>query len=332
MSLSGNGQHIVGMTAKVLHSCKGVTASEGRLSPVYVYADILIAINLFMNAVILWGTCLVTGVQVRWLRVMAGALLGAIVSVFMLLPIGAFLRLPISKLLLSFMMLGVVFYPLAWRRWTLVCAVFYLASFVIGGTALALLYFFDASTILTNGVFSLLHASWLTVLSAGVVIAVVGRWVWGRLAVRLWQGSYFLPVSVVVNDRVEQITALLDSGNSLRDPISRMPVMIADYSSVKSLLPEEFRHRLDQTAEGEWINLLQFLPDDWVARFHLVPYSSVGRRNGLLLGFRPDYVEVESNGRKQQNKGVIIGLSRKNISSRGDYHALLHPELVREAV
>jgi stage II sporulation protein GA (sporulation sigma-E factor processing peptidase) len=298
---------------------------------VYVYADILIVLNLLMNTVIFWGTGLIVGIRPRWGRILGGAFVGALVSVIMLLPIGSFLRWSTIKVLVSILMVGIVFYPIAWRRLPFILAVFYLMSFMLGGTALALLYFMDASTYLTNGIFIMQHASWITVISAVVLMGCIGYWAWGRLSTRLWQKQYYIPVRIWFSGRSEQVLALMDSGNCLRDPISRTPVMVVEYARIKSLLPAEVCRVLNTTAEDNWLDVVSEMPDEWVARLHIIPFSSIGKKRGLLIGFRPDYVEVEENGATKQNAAVIVGICNRNLSRQGEYHALLHPELVHRA-
>lgn len=298
----------------------------------YVYADMLVLLNFFMNTIILLGTAQIVGVSLRWRRVIGSALFGALVSLAMLLPQGAFLKLPLSKLMLSLLMVGMVFYPVSWRRWPLVFSVFYLVSFILGGTVLAAFYFMDTSSYLTNGVFTTQHASWVTLISAVVVLIVWGHWLWGRLSTRLWQQKYIVPIQIGMSGRLVRISALMDSGNCLRDPISRIPVAVAEYNHIKALLPMEVSALLDGVAEEEWINLLQRLPSEMAARLHIIPFSSIGRQRGLLIGFRPDFLEIEEDGCKRRISAVIVAMCHRHLSNRGEYHALLHPEIIHNAL
>lgn len=293
----------------------------------YVYADILVLLNLFMNAVIFLGTARIVGVSLRWGRIIGGSLLGAMITIVMLMPYGAFLRWPLCKVLVSLVMVSMVFYPMPRRRWLLIFSVFYLMSFVLGGTVLAMLYFMDASSYMTNGVFSLHHATWVTIVAGAVIILIWGQWVWGRLSIRLWQQKYIVSIQIFMSDKHIQVPALMDSGNCLRDPISRIPVMVIEYNCVKTLLPSELSALLDDTEEEDWLSILQYLPHEIVSRIHIIPFSSVGRKQGLLLGFRPDFLELEENGEKKRVSPVIVGMCQGCLSKQGEYRALLHPEL-----
>lgn len=297
----------------------------------YVYADILVALNWIMNVVILLGTSKITGVTPRFSRICVSAGLGSLLALMMLFPYGAFMRWPGVKIFISFMMVAIAFYPLPYRRWPVILATFYLTSFMSGGLVLAMLYFMDASTYLTNGVFTMQHASWVTVVSAAVILCFLGHWTWGRLAGRRWQPKFIMPIRIYLAEKNVQILALIDSGNCLKDPISHMPVVVVEYTSLKPILPPVVCTLLDKTAEEAWLELLQDFPHDWVSRLHIVPYSSLGHKGGLIIGFRPDYLTIEEKaGETAQCAAVIIGICKRKFA--GEYSALLHPELVHNAI
>lgn len=299
----------------------------------YVYADILLALNWIMNVAILLGTCKIAGATPRLVRVCVSAGLGALLALVMLLPDGAFMRWPGAKILISFMMVAIAFYPLPCRRWPVVLAVFYLTSFTLGGLVLAMLYFMDASTYLTNGVFTMRHASWVTILSAAVILCLLGHWTWGRLARRRWQPKFIMPIRIYLAGKDVRILALMDSGNCLKDPISHLPVVVAEYASIRPILPPDVSVLFDKTEEEAWLDLLHDLPHEWVSRLHIVPYSSLGNKGGLIIGFRPDYLTMEEKGGELIHcTAVIIGICNRKLASQCEYSALLHPELVHNAI
>lgn len=299
----------------------------------YVYVDTLVALNWIMNVVILLGTSKMTGVTPRLARISLSAGLGALASLVMFLPYGIFMRWPWVKVLVSLIMVAIAFQPLPWRRWPVILSIFYLISFMLGGLVLAMLYFMDTSTYITNGVFTMQHASWITLVSAAVILCCLGHWAWGKLASRRWQPKFIMPIRIYLHGKNVRILALMDSGNCLKDPISHMPVVIAEYTSLKPVLPADVCSFFDETAEDNWLELLHKLPYEWVSRLHIVPYSSLGRKGGLVIGFRPDYLTIEEQGGEAaQCTSVIIGIYNRKLASQGDYSALLHPELVHGTI
>lgn len=67
---------------------------------------------------------------------------------------------------------------------------------------------------------------------------------------------------------------------------------------------------------------------NWFSRFRIIPFSSLGKENGILIGFRPDYVEVWNKQNKREYREVIVGICNKKLSPNNRYKALLNPDLV----
>ena len=66
----------------------------------------------------------------------------------------------------------------------------------------------------------------------------------------------------------------------------------------------------------------------WYSRFRLIPFTSLGKENGMLIGFRPDYIEVDQENEKKGTSNVIVGIYNRSLSKGEKYRALLSPELI----
>ena len=58
----------------------------------------------------------------------------------------------------------------------------------------------------------------------------------------------------------------------------------------------------------------------------LIPYKSIGNENGILLGFKPDYVVMKSD-EKIYVENSVIGLSNNKI-----YSGIFGLEILKEGV
>ena len=58
--------------------------------------------------------------------------------------------------------------------------------------------------------------------------------------------------------------------------------------------------------------------------FRLIPYNSIGKKDGLLVAFVPDLVEIDS---KKANN-IITAVFDGVLSSSGDYNALIGPNML----
>lgn len=99
------------------------------------------------------------------------------------------------------------------------------------------------------------------------------------------------------------LLAVIDTGNSLRDPLTGEPVSILDPSAAAELLGRS-------------------LP----ARIRYIPYRSVGCAEGLLPAVRLDRLCIHEHGSRWIEK-PLVGISAERISEDGTYRMILHPDL-----
>ncbi len=101
-----------------------------------------------------------------------------------------------------------------------------------------------------------------------------------------------------------ELDALMDTGNSLREPISGRPV---------SVVEEECLLKLAGIKAPE--------------KLKVIPYHSVGRNNGIMEGYEVPEIVVEGKEESMRWQKVIVGISRNKISANGKYQMILHPDL-----
>ena len=65
-----------------------------------------------------------------------------------------------------------------------------------------------------------------------------------------------------------------------------------------------------------------------MSKLKFIPFSSLGKQNGMLLGIKPDYIKVISNETETVNENVIIGIYNKSLTKRGEYRALVGIDLI----
>ena len=128
----------------------------------------------------------------------------------------------------------------------------------------------------------------------------------GKLAQRRVSGQTFCKVRLGLGDEEVALTALLDTGNCLKDPISHRPVHVAEAGALSGLTGR-------------------------VKGVIYVPYQSVGTRNGVLPAVFLDWMEVASDERRYYFKRPLVALIREPLSPQGRYRMLLQGEQWKNA-
>lgn len=114
--------------------------------------------------------------------------------------------------------------------------------------------------------------------------------------------------------KTAELTALLDTGNTLADGLSGAPVLTVYWAALDQLWTPEERRVLSGLEHCGAVRCLEKLGGG----YRLLPYRAVGVRSGLLLCFRADQVAI--NGQPQNS--VTVALSPTPVSDGGGYAAL----------
>ena len=175
-----------------------------------------------------------------------------------------------------------------------------------------------------------MYNPWQVVFVNILSLLVVTELGWGLVHRILLEKECLFSLRLSINGITRELSALLDTGNTLVDPLTKQPVLVVEAELLKEILPDELFALSKLLAQGEFPdnNALEFGPD-WAARIRLISYSSVGKKRGFMLGFRPDEVCLLKNEPKKLPP-LIIGLHHlASFSKAGNYHALLPSSLLQ---
>ncbi len=284
-----------------------------------IYIDSLFVLNLIINYLLLLATAKVSGSPINRWRIFAGAAAGAAYAVAVFLPGLKFLQMLPCKGAFALLMVLIAFGVRSWRAFIRSVLLFLAISFVFGGGVMAAWLIFGGSGILAGGVPYLPIDMKTLLLTAGicyVLLAVVFR----RLAKRGTAGGGLVEVELSMKDNKVALTALVDTGNTLHDPLTNAPVMVAEFESVRPLLPREVTAFINRETLKDPARALEDIALLGHGRyFRLIPYQAVGVSSGILLAFRPDSAAVNS----KRVDGMLIALSPTHLSDSSAYSALV---------
>lgn len=285
-----------------------------------VYADLTFVVNLVMDFLIIWATGKLAGIKIVYYRIFAASVLGGIYAVGYLFPqITWWYSFPL-KIVFSCLLLFLGLRPQKWEQAKTSFLYFYGISFVVAGAAMGSSYLFNSR--------SSVSFSYLWLLGGIFCALFIGT-----------QGEKFLHEQIIPALLKYQVKmrfgenscsgeGFLDTGNGLHDPLTKRPVVIAEYKLLKNLLPEDFKLALE-TIDNENELLDALTVSSWAHRLRLIPFTSIGRKNGLLIGVRADEIEVSTGKKSFLHKNMVVGIYRDSLCSNGDYQMLISSEILR---
>ncbi|MCI8519109.1 MAG: sigma-E processing peptidase SpoIIGA [Clostridia bacterium] len=180
-----------------------------------------------------------------------------------------------SKLILSIVMIYIAFYPKNLKMLFKYMTIFYLASFVFGGCAFFLLYYIKPQEILyKNGFLTGTYPIKVAFLGAIVGLAILSI-AFKIIKTRLSKNDMFCEVVIEYRERSVNTRLMIDTGNLLKDPLTKTPVIVVEKDRLKEILDNEVLDGLEEIIYGGNEKLIDKIGEDYISRFRLIPFSSL---------------------------------------------------------
>lgn len=174
----------------------------------------------------------------------------------------------------------------------------------------AIILYHAAAFLLAGAMYAMLRAAGkrpaMTTLQASLCIVAAGT---AALSIFRWEKKkeQTVIVTITLEEGDVRITlkALIDSGNSLYDPISQRPVCVVERAALEGKIP------LD-------------IPE----KFRLIPYHSLGRKHGMMQAVEIEKLKVKKEGQELVIEKALLGLYENKVTQSGAYQMILHPALL----
>ena len=292
-----------------------------------IYLDIILIENLFMNYIILFATALVTKAKIKIWRLILSSALGGIYAAVSFMSILEIYSGLILKILLSIAMIYIAFNAKTLKTMFKQLIIFYLVSFAFGGTAFALLYFISPQDILMkNGILIGTYPIKIAFLGAIVGFTII-QIAFKTIKTRMTKKDMFCEIEIYLEGKKQKVKAMIDTGNLLKEPITGEAVVVVVAEELKNIVPEEILKNVENIINGKMIQI----DDKYISRFRVIPFTSLGKQNGLLLGIKSDRVLIKLEEETKEEKGVILGIYDKSLSKNNLYNALIGLELLERS-
>lgn len=278
-----------------------------RVIILIIYADVLLAVNLYINYFLLRGTTLMLRRRVTPLRCVAAAAVGAFFSLAVIFP-----QIPFFVGMLLKAISGAAVTLTAFGRQkridfllSLLC--FLVMSFAFAGGMTAL---WNAAAPLgmycNNGCVYFDIPIWAAAL---ITAALYGGFRFVSLIMERRQPARHESVTLCADGHLLTLDGFADTGNSLRDSFSGMPVIIVSLEKIKSIAPQ---------------NVLDYLAGNLndINGIRLVPCSTV-TSDGVIPVF-PAAVEIGG-----VRVDVFVGVTRQPIKGAD---CIFSPDIIGLAI
>lgn len=291
-----------------------------------IYLDIVLLENIFMNYIIISATSIILKKQMKLFKFILSSTIGSIYAVFSYISNTQIYSSLILKILLSISMVYIAFNPKNIKVLLKELMIFYLTSFTFGGVSFALIYFLKPQNILIrNGV--LIGTYPIKIIMAGGIVGfIVITLSFKLIKAKISRKDIYCTINIEINGKSASTKAIIDTGNFLKDPISKLPVIVVQKNVLKGCIPENILENLENIITGKDIDL-----GDFSSRIRFIPFNSLGKENGILLGIKVEEIVIKKDGTDFIVKDVIIGVYNGILSKSEKYYALVNLEILERS-
>jgi stage II sporulation protein GA (sporulation sigma-E factor processing peptidase) len=297
-----------------------------------VYLDVIWALNLLFDSLLLYLSAIFLKRQIRIWRIIAGGFIGSLIILLSFTPVHAYSNHPISKLLFSVVMVLVVFGYKRLSFFIKALMTLYVTTFLIGGALIGAHYFvqFDSEMSTKVMIASVTGfgdpISWLFVLLGFPIAWHFSKRNIESMEMTKIQFDQIVNVTLKINNESFTIKGLVDSGNQLYDPLSKLPVM---FVSIRNMLEGMAEPIKKMAADPESLILgNQEFPVDWQNKLRIVPCRVVGQEHQLIVAVKPDLIIIHSKGESYLCEKGLVSFTMQQLSADDAFQCIVHPKML----
>lgn len=262
-----------------------------------IYLDTLLAVNLFIDYVLLCITKTLLHINAKHRRLILGAIVGAILSLCIFIPVYSVLLSALIKILTALCVVYVSFGKGSFHK-TFVRLLTFLGMSMILSTSVVLINNFIKPTdvIVYKDVIYIDISPKILLISTAVTYFCLS--VYHRISNihKIKSETHKITMELRNNQRLN-FEAAIDTGCNLKEPFSGLPVILTEESLLADINPEDNKMRL-------------------------IPYSTAAGSD-LIMGFKPSYIAIDD---KEIQNGCYIGIFKGKL--KGEIKSIMGTELL----
>lgn len=260
-----------------------------------IYIDVLFAINFISDFIILL-LCDMNFKKGIFKKIVA-SIIGSLYACFFVFDLPRIIYSLFGKIVVLIFMCFIAFFPCNVTYLLNKCATFLFISILFCGV-------FYAGEMLFQNPYFLYEISDIVWIVCMCTALFISRFAYLKIKKTLYFDKHKL--KIFYNEKCVTLNGMIDTGNSLYDPVSSFPVLIIN----EKILKELFSPSATKSNLCEFVN-----PED----FRIIPYKTISE-NGVIYGFIPNKLIYE--GKKIND--IIIAVAPSPITS----DALISPQII----
>ena len=274
-----------------------------------MYLDLYIIENLLINYIIISCTSILTKNANSYKRKTIGAVVGTIYSVMYLFPRFYLLYTLPSKIIVIIIIGLISFIYTDRNEFIRILTIFFLVNFFICGSTYFIIYFTGIE-----------HIKISFIIISVYISCIILKKIYSDITFINHIKEFTKEVTISFLGEDFKCIALLDSGNLLKDPLSKSDVVMVNSYLLKKYLPENYNYEYVDVILAE--EIINNLSEDISSRVRLIPYNhATSNKTSMILGFKADYLQIDN----KKIGNIVLGISNFEDDN---YNAILNPSIL----
>lgn len=286
-----------------------------------IYIDILLLINIFINYFLLLATSFILHTPAKKIRIILTAFVGSLFSLFILLPPIPLAVMFFARILIALLLVIICFGYKTKKALIKQTFVFFLVNFIFAGIMMAVWTFMPLNNMYYknyNVYFQIpTYLIMICTLLAFFIIKITGFFL-----AKSKSNCEIYNVLIGMEGKNQIVTGFVDSGNSLVETFSGLPVIVVNLDAIKDLIPSD----LFDFFLSPQNNYNKIENHKWKSKIRLIPFNVVDGE-GIMAGFRPDKIQLTDSNNKKTDISAFVAVTASKIKG-GDYEALI-PNIIK---
>lgn len=300
-----------------------------------VYPDVIFILNFIIDFILLLLLKMVNKRSTAIVRLLVAAAIGGLTAVLVgIFPwMNVIIRFLLMNVISSVIMLVITYGKMNITDLIKQVITLYLLTYFLGGLINSIYYQTNIRiNIVSIGNLLFSNLTWKAVFV--IIIPVIPATLFVLWLFRIINSKKrdMLDTELFFGEHSVSAKGLVDTGNCLYDPVFRKPVIIIENILLKELIPMDLYQELLMIKRSISDNAPYMENPDILCtnqlKIRIIPYRSIGKQKGMLLGLVLDKVLVKQGKDTICNEKVTAAIYDDKLSTGNEYHVILHKELL----
>lgn len=260
-----------------------------------IYLDVYFIENFIVNFFLLNVTARITNTRCALWKQVIGATIGGIYSVLVMIDVSTYLSNIIVKVFISFLMCKFLLKGKGYLQAIKFLGVFLLCTLTLGGTCLFVEFSIKTNQLLNN---SSINFNAQKLLVGMMLLYILLDRIFIYVKDKKNIKNFIYTIIFTIKGNTKEVRVLLDSGNSLREPATNLPVIIVEGSELKDI----------DISEND---------------LYEIPYKVVSGQSSILQGIKVDRIRIINSNNELIERKAIIAFTNTKLSGENEFNGLL---------